>query len=61
VSRSLIRVQSLSLPARPVEREHELSAETLPKGVLRDKRLDFGDQVVLTAEGEVGFDSLLER
>ena len=45
---------------RPVEREHQLSAQTLAQRVLRDKRLQLGDQVAVAAEREVGLDPLLD-
>ena len=58
--RPLICVECLRLPAGPVEREHQLSAQPLAQGVLGDKRLQLGDQVAMAAEREVGFDPLLE-
>ena len=57
--RPLIRVQCLRLSTRPIKREHQLSAQTLAKRVLGDKRLQLGDEVVVAAEREVGFDPLL--
>ena len=59
--RPLIRVQRLRLSARPVEREHQLSAQTLAKRVPRDERLQLGDQVVVPAKRQVGLDPLLYR
>ena len=58
--RPLICVECLRLATGPVEREHQLSAQALSKGVLGDKRLQLGDQLAMEAEREVGFDPLLD-
>ena len=54
-------VERLRLPARAVEREHQLAAQPLAVRVLRDQRLELADQLGVAAEREVGLDPLLER
>jgi hypothetical protein len=46
----LVRVQGFALPARAVEREHQLSSEALPQGMLRDQRLQLADEIPVPAE-----------
>ena len=55
-----IRVECLRLATGPVEREHQLSAQAFSKRVLGEKCLQFGDQLAMAAEREVGFDPLLD-
>ena len=42
--RLTVRRKRVRLPAGAVEGEHELAAEVLPIWMLRDQRLQFGDQ-----------------
>ena len=58
---SLIHVQSLRLPARTVQRDHELSQEALAQRVLGDEPLELSDDVAVAPELEVGLDPLVER
>ena len=53
--------ESLGLPARPVEREHELRAEPLAVRMLRGERLELRHERELTAERQLRVDSLLDR
>jgi len=57
----LVDLQRLGLPARAVEREHELATEPLPERVLRDERPELDDRLGVTRKGERGFDSFLAR
>ena len=56
-----VRLERLGLSARAVEREHQLAAQALAMGVLRDQRLQLADQLGVAAERKVGLDALLER
>jgi hypothetical protein len=60
-ARRLIGGESLCLPARPVERQHQLRAEALAQRVLGDERLDLADQRGSAAECEIGLDPALEH
>jgi hypothetical protein len=57
----LVGGQRLGLAARPVEREHQLPAQTLAEGVLRRERVELRGQCGVTAEGEVCVDPHLDR
>ena len=56
-----VRLQRVRLPARAVEREHDLAAQALAQRVLGDQRLELGHDGVVIAEREVSVDALLER
>ena len=43
--RIAIGVERIGLPPRPVEREHELSAQALAEAMLEDERLELGHEV----------------
>ena len=58
---SLIHVQSLRLPARTVQRDHELPQEALAQRVLGDEPLELADDVAVATELEIGVDPLRER
>jgi hypothetical protein len=45
----------------PVEREHQLPPESLPKRALRDRLLELGDDLAMLAELERRLEALLER
>ena len=49
------------MPARAVEREHQLPAEPLTERFLADQRVELGDEGGVAPEGEVGVDAVLER
>ena len=55
---SLIHVQSLRLPARTVQRDHELAQEALPQRVLGDEPFELADDVAVATELEIGVDAL---
>ena len=59
--RVAVGLERLRLPARAVEREHELAPEPLAVRMLGDQRLELADQARVAAEREVGLDPLLER
>ncbi len=61
-SRGLVGVQRLSLPARPVQRRHQICLrKALAKRVLGDEYVELPDQLVVAPECEVGVDPELER
>jgi len=60
-SRPVVGRQGFALVAGSVAGEHELRPESLPPRVCGDERLELADQIRITAEGEIGVDSLLQR
>ena len=54
------RPQGVGLPARPVQREHQLRPEPLVEGVFGDQRLQLADEVLVEPERKVGIDPGLE-
>ena len=48
--------ERLGLPARAVQREHELAAQALPQRMLGDEGLELADHVLGPAERDVGVD-----
>ena len=52
--------ERIGLAVAAVQREHELPVETLPQGLLRGQALQFADQLASGAEGQIGFDALLD-
>jgi hypothetical protein len=48
------------LPARAIEREHQLRAKTLAQRMLANESLELGDELRMAAEREVGLDPLAE-
>ncbi len=59
VARVPVRGQRVGLPARPVQRQHQVAVQVLAQGVLTDQRLQLADQVVVAARDEVGLDPRL--
>ena len=59
--RVAVGLERLGLPARAVEREHQLPAQPLAVRMLGDQRLELADELGVAAEREVGLDPLLER
>jgi hypothetical protein len=59
--RTLERIQRIGLTPGPIEREHELSPETLPERMLDDETLELGQHLRVPAKRLVGLDPLLER
>ena len=55
-----IDVQRLSLPARSIEREHELRAETFAEGVVAHEHLELSDNLGVSSELEVSCDPPLD-
>ena len=60
-ARILVRVQGLRLPARPVQRRHQIPPQTFAERVLGDECLELADQLVVAPEREVGVDPELDR
>ena len=56
-----VRIESLGLPPRAVEREHELLEQMLAERMRRDERVELGTSSRSTTEREVGVDPSLER
>jgi hypothetical protein len=61
VARLAVRRQRVGLSARAVEREHELAAQPLAQGVLRDETLRLRHELRVPPEREIGIDAILER
>ena len=59
--RVLIGRQRIGLPARAVEREHQLLAEAFAERILGDEALQLRDGGRVTSEREVGLDPVLDR
>src|SRR5262249_25767656 len=48
-------------PARPVQREHELSVQALTERVLERERFELADELRVAPERQIGIDALLEH
>ncbi len=59
-ARVLVGVQGLRLPARPVQRRHQIPPQPFAERVLGDQRLQLPDQLVMAPECEVGVDPELD-
>jgi hypothetical protein len=59
--RVLVRLQGVRLTVAAVEGEHQLRAQVLAVGMLRDQRLQLSDDLGVLTELELGVDQLLER
>jgi hypothetical protein len=59
--RRLIDLECFDLTTGAVEREHQLAAQSFLQRVLRDEYLQLGDQRFVTAELQVGLDTLGQR
>ena len=57
----VVDLERFRLPARSIEREHQLAAKPLAKRVLVGERLELADQVAVTACFELCLDPVLER
>ncbi len=55
-----VKLESVRLAARPVEREHELPARALAQRVLPRQGFELGDELGRAPEREVGLDALLQ-
>ena len=49
-----IGLERVRLPARAVERDHELASQPLVERMLRDERLELADQLEMTSQGKLG-------
>ena len=58
---SLVGVQCFRLPARPVQRSHQMHPQPLAKRMLGDECFELCDQPVMAPEREVGVDPELDR
>ena len=57
----LVRRKRLRLPTAPVQGEHQLSAQSLSERLAGDKRLEFADELHVTAELQIRLHAILER
>ena len=57
----LVHGESVGMPARPVQRDHQLRDEPLAVRVLPDERAELGDDAGMAAELQLCVESLLER
>jgi hypothetical protein len=60
-TRSPVHVERLGLPARSVEREHELGGEALAQRVLVDERLELRNELRVPALGQIAREAAFER
>ena len=60
-TRALIALKRIRLPARSIQREHQLRLEAFSQRVLAHQRLELADQRGVPAEREIGVDPILER
>ena len=59
--RLFVGLESLRMPTRAVEGEHELRDEALPIRVLSDERLNLADGLLVATERELRVDAQLEH
>ena len=57
----MIGGECVGLATSAVEREHELRAQALAEGMLRDECLELSDQVATCAERELRVDQVFKR
>ncbi|HZT84887.1 MAG TPA: hypothetical protein VE984_05645 [Gaiellaceae bacterium] len=60
-ARVLVGLERLGLPAGAVEGEHEVFPQLLMEGLVAHERLELGNQLARTAEGEIGGDAVRRR
>ena len=60
-ARLLVRLECLRLPARAIKGEHELCTKTLAQRMLANEGFEFGNELRVATEREVGLDPRLER
>ena len=53
--------ESVGLPAGSIQRQHQLTAQPFSQWILVHELLEFGHELTVAAEGEVGVDAILER
>ena len=53
--------QRLGLPARAVEREHQLAAEPLAQRMIDEERFELADDLFVVADPQLGVDARLDR
>src|SRR5439155_23167356 len=61
LARAAVELKRVGLPARAIEREHQLRPWPLPERFLRDQLFELRDEACVAAEREVCVDALLER
>jgi hypothetical protein len=57
--RVFVDAQGVRLSPGAIQREHELPAKALAESMVRDERLQLGDDVIMTTESEIDIDSRL--
>jgi hypothetical protein len=57
---SPVRLEGVGLPAGPVQREHQLGVQPLPKRVSADQRVELLDELATTPRVQVGVDAVLQ-
>ena len=60
-ARPPVGLEGLRLPSVSVERQHQLTAQTLTQRMPADKRLELRNELPVATEFEIGVDALLER
>jgi hypothetical protein len=57
----LVNLEGLCLPSSAVQREHQMTAESLTERMFGNEGLQIADHLGALSQGEIGFDSALER
>ena len=60
-ARLAVYLERLGLAPRPIEREHQLAAQPLTQRVLCDRALELGDELGMTADGQLRLGVLLDK
>jgi hypothetical protein len=61
VPRLSVHVERLRLSPGAIEREHQLRAKPFTEGMLADESLEFGGELDVAPECEIGVDAVLQR
>ena len=57
----LEHAQRVGLPARPVQREHQLAPQSLPQRMVGDEHLEIADESLVMGERQLRVDPLLDE
>jgi hypothetical protein len=57
----LIGLQGIGLPARPIERQHEVTPESFPEGMVDDQGFQFREKLGMQSEGKLRLQPVLDH
>lgn len=60
-SSCLIGLQGVGLPAGPIERQHEVTPESFPEGMVADQGFQFGEKLGMKSEGKLRLQPVLDH